>query len=171
MIVCDVQLCVGCRICEVSCSAFHFGAVSPALSRIRVVKLEETGIDMAVACISCAEKPCIECPADALAVGAQGQITLVAELCTACEICVEACPVGAIGYHDDRPLFCDLCDGEVSCVTTCPSGALSHDQAVGVSLAAFAASAGSPTEKRGVYVEVQGAPLRDAWRAGRRVDG
>ena len=84
VIKCDIRLCVGCRICEVTCSAFHFGAVSPALSRIRVAKLEEIGIDMAVACVSCAEKSCLVCPTDALTVGEEGEIALARELCTSC---------------------------------------------------------------------------------------
>jgi Fe-S-cluster-containing hydrogenase component 2 len=93
MIHCDVALCVGCRMCEVACSAFHFGAVSPALSRIRVVKLEAIGIDAAIACLSCDERPCLECPTDALSVGTRGEILLDPDLCNACETCVEACPV------------------------------------------------------------------------------
>ena len=76
MIHCDIRLCVGCRMCEVSCSSNHFGAVSPALSRIRVAKLDEIGIDMAVACFSCVEKPCLACPTEALSVGTQGVVLL-----------------------------------------------------------------------------------------------
>ena len=72
MIHCDIRLCVGCRMCEVACSAGHFGAVSPALARIRVAKLDEIGIDLAIACFSCTEKPCLECPTEALSVGAHG---------------------------------------------------------------------------------------------------
>jgi Fe-S-cluster-containing hydrogenase component 2 len=157
-------------MCEVTCSAFHFGAVSPMLSRIRVIKHEAIGIDMAVACISCHEKPCIECPTDALEVGAQGQIVLTRELCNGCEVCVDACPVGAIGFHE-QPLFCDLCDGEVSCVASCPSDALSYTEEIGASLEPFAESRGSPTQKRALYVDVQGAARRERWLAGLRVDG
>ena len=85
MIHCEVQLCVGCRMCEVACSSFHFGAVSPALSRIRVAKLEETGIDMAIACVNCLEKPCLECPSQALSVSVDRGILLESDLCDACE--------------------------------------------------------------------------------------
>ncbi|MDP6605207.1 MAG: 4Fe-4S binding protein [Dehalococcoidia bacterium] len=153
-----------------TCSAAHFGAVLPALSRIRVAKLEEIGIDMAVACISCAEKPCLVCPTDALAVGERGEIVLSAELCTACQECTDACPVGAVGFYEDHPLFCDLCDGDVSCVSTCPTDALSYVDECGASLEAFAESDGCPAEKRTIYVAVQGVPIRENWAAGRRVD-
>ena len=63
-------------MCEVACSAFHFGAVSPAMARIRVAKLESIGIDTAIACMSCAEKPCLECPTEALSVGVNGKVVL-----------------------------------------------------------------------------------------------
>ena len=36
-------------MCEVACSAGHFDGVSPALARIRVAKLDEIGIDLAIA--------------------------------------------------------------------------------------------------------------------------
>ncbi len=171
MIHCDIKLCVGCRMCEVACSSFHASAVSPALSRIRVAKLEETGIDVAVACLSCAEKPCLECPTDALSVGEKGKVVLDDELCLACEECVEACPVGAVGFFEDLPLFCDLCDGELSCVKVCPSDALFYKEEDGeISLEAFLQSEGNPNQKRATYARQQGEPIRESWKNGGRVD-
>ncbi|MBZ5497380.1 MAG: 4Fe-4S dicluster domain-containing protein [Acidobacteriia bacterium] len=171
MIECDIKRCVGCRMCEVTCSSFHFGAVSPVLARIRVAKLEETGIDMAVACLSCAEKPCLACPADALSVGAQGEILLDAERCDTCKTCAEACPIGAVGFYEDRPLFCDLCGGAVACVDACPSRALSYLEAYReIPLKAFLLSTGNPNQRRAGYVGAQGEPLRASWKNGARVD-
>ncbi len=153
-----------------ACSGSHFGAISPALARIRVAKLEEIGIDMAVSCVGCAEKPCLACPVDALSVGEQGQINLDAELCSGCEECIDACPVGAIGLSDGLPLFCDLCGGSPSCVDDCPTGALAHRQDLTVSLKAFIPQTGNPAQKRANYVAVAGRPLRESWNSGRRVD-
>ena len=169
MIHCDPILCVGCRMCEVACSAHHFGAVSPALARIRVVKLEAIGIDTAIACMSCAEKPCLECPTEALSVGETGQVVLDELLCNACETCVEACPVGAVGFYNETPLFCDLCGGATSCIAVCPTDALSNREG-GVSLDAFLDVEGRPREKRAHYAEVLTQPIREAWRQGARVD-
>lgn len=171
MIDCDIKICVGCRMCEVACSSFHFGAVSPGLARIRVAKLEETGIDMAVACLSCAEKPCLACPTEALSVGARGEILLDRELCNACKTCAAACPIGAVGFHEEQPLFCDLCGGATACVDVCPSRALSYrEDFQEVSLKTFLLSQGSPSQKRAHYAQVQGEPLRQSWKNGARVD-
>ena len=171
MIHCDIKLCVGCRMCEVACSANHFGAVSPALARIRVAKLDEIGIDLAVACLSCLERPCLECPTEALSVGTQGVILLDQEMCTACGECVETCPVGAVGFYNDLPLFCDLCGGAPTCVTICPSDALTYqEEPKEVSLEAFMDTDGNPNQRRAHFAEVLAEPLRQEWSEGRRVD-
>lgn len=44
----DVNKCTGCRACETRCSFKHFRVINPARSRIRVMKLEEVGINMAI---------------------------------------------------------------------------------------------------------------------------
>jgi len=171
MIHCDIDKCVGCRSCEVTCSSFHFHAVAPALSRIRVAKLEEIGIDLAVACLSCLEKYCRrECPNEALAIGPRGEILTDIALCDSCESCVEACPIGAVGIYNDHPLFCDLCGGEPSCVDSCPTGALSHIDSKDVSLKSFENSRGRVGQRRAHYAEAVAKPLRSEWARGRRVD-
>ncbi len=170
MIHCDVRRCVGCRMCEVACSTSHFGAVSPALARIRVAKLEQIGIDMAVSCLGCEERPCLDCPVDALSVGDRRQINLDHQRCSGCGDCVGACPVGAIGFHDGLPLFCDLCGGAPTCVGTCPTGALAHEEGLRPSLEAFAVFSGNPAQRRANYVDTAAQPIRESWVNGRRVD-
>ena len=171
MIHCEIELCVGCRMCEVACSLFHFGAVSPKLSRIRVAKLEEIGIDMAIACVSCLEKPCLECPSQALSVGSAGGIVLDSELCDACELCSDVCPIGAVGFHNEKPLFCNLCGGQPSCVPVCPTESITFkDDYREVSLLTFIESGGNPGTRRARFAEVQCRPVRESWKNGRRVD-
>ena len=170
MIDCDVIKCVGCRMCEVTCASFHFGAVSPALSRIRVAKLEETGIESAVLCTSCLEKPCLDCSNEALSVGDKGQICVSIQLCGGCRVCVDACPIGAAGFHDDLPLFCDLCGGELSCVGVCPTGALSfREDYRDMSLLGFVQPEPSAGLRRLNYVRAKGEPVRELWARGARI--
>ncbi len=158
-------------MCEVACSSSHFTAVSPVMARIRVAKLEETGIDLAVACLSCLEKPCLECPTEALTVGGQGQIVLDAALCGGCRVCVEACPIGAVGFYDGLPLFCDLCAGAPACVKVCPTQCLAYvEEAREQPLRPFMGSEGGPAQKRAVYARVLGEPIRHDWCCGARVD-
>jgi Fe-S-cluster-containing hydrogenase component 2 len=154
---------------EVACSVRHFGAVSPALSRIRVAKLEAVGIDMAIACLGCAEKPCLECPSDSLEVGDDGVIRVDDDSCIECGECVDACPVGAVGYHEERPLFCDLCDGETECVQICPTDALYLEDKEGPSLEAFAGGDASASQRRVAYAKACGEPMRERWAAGGRL--
>ena len=156
-------------MCEVACGDFHYMAVSPALSRIRVAKIEEIGIDVAVTCVGCAEKACLDCPTEALTVGEQGQICLDEELCTSCEECVVSCPIGAVGYHNDHPLFCDLCGGTPSCVTICPTEALVLDKELEPSLAEFQEYEGTPAQRRVNYAQVKAEPVREKWLAGWRL--
>jgi Fe-S-cluster-containing hydrogenase component 2 len=132
--------------------------------------MDEIGIDLAIACFSCNEKPCLECPTEALSVGARGEIVLDPDYCDACGLCAEACPVGAVGFYDQEPLFCDLCDGSPSCVAVCPSEALSCQAGKEMSLAPFLEMEGSPAQKRVHFATIMAEPLREAWAEGRRVD-
>jgi Fe-S-cluster-containing hydrogenase component 2 len=171
MIYCDIHTCVGCRMCEVACSSFHSGAVSPALARIRVAKPEEIGVDLAVACVSCREKPCLDCPMESLSLGESGEILLATETCNACESCVLSCPIGAVGFFEGRPLFCDLCGGRTVCVSVCPTQALSYrEEYREIPLAAYLGAGGNSGSRRLKFALKQGETLRMEWRQGRRID-
>lgn len=171
MIHCNVKLCVGCKSCEVSCSNYHFGSVSPALTRIRVAKLEEIGIDMAVTCLGCIEHPCIEeCNSQALSIDPKGVIRLDNSMCSLCDLCVNACPIGAVGFNESEPLFCNLCEGETTCVKNCPTGALSYLEADSTSLKEFLKVEGQPSQKRAHFVKEMSKALREEWINGGRID-
>ena len=62
----DWHKCTGCEVCELVCSFTHEGLFRPALSRIRVYRLDERGAHFPVACLDCAKPACVEtCPTGA----------------------------------------------------------------------------------------------------------
>lgn len=127
--VIDPEKCTGCRLCETACTFAHYGDFGSRTSRVRVVKIEEKGIDYPVLCQRCNNPACVlACPTGALTQEPEtGVIRVDKKLCVSCGACVEACPFGAINLHPEfrLPLVCDLCSGSPSCVRECPTGALS----------------------------------------------
>ncbi len=122
------ELCTGCRMCEMECSFAHEQRFGTHIARVRVVKLEDVGIDYPVICQQCAKANCIAaCPEGALSKTDVGTIAVDQQKCTRCGACVTACPFGAMNAHPDTgwPISCDLCGGEPSCVAGCPTGAIS----------------------------------------------
>ena len=127
MITLDVSKCSGCRRCEVNCSFFHSGRVGRNGSRIKVVKIEDQGIDVPVVCQQCQEHYCIKCPESAIAIGRMGEIIVSPTLCTACGTCEAQCPIGAIELYNEIPYVCDLCGGDPRCVRECNLGAIAFE--------------------------------------------
>ena len=66
------------------------------------------------------------CPTEALIRAENGVVKFVAEECTSCGECVEACQYGMIQMDQDTDLAvkCDYCDGDPLCVSECEFGAI-----------------------------------------------
>jgi carbon-monoxide dehydrogenase iron sulfur subunit len=130
------ERCVGCRICELSCSMFHNdGAFNPRNGLIRVQSNREAGLDKPVSgmdyphiCRQCEPAPCAEvCPADAFHTNEELSIKMISqEACIGCEQCLCECPYGMVSMNKEteKAMKCDLCGGEPLCVRYCPVGAL-----------------------------------------------
>jgi anaerobic carbon-monoxide dehydrogenase iron sulfur subunit len=172
MITLELAKCSGCSRCEVHCSFFHSGMVGRSGARIRVVKIEEIGIDYPVVCQHCRERYCTQCPEGAIQLGPLGQIIVSPTLCTACGTCEIMCPVGAIELFAEIPYACDLCGGDPRCVKACTLDAIRFEPQVSEAVSLKEFKQGSrglnPEEKRRRYAMACSRDLRTQWAAQRR---
>ncbi len=116
-------LCTGCHLCELACSAYHVGEFAPTRARIRATVRPQTGEARVMACFSCPDAPCIAaCPEQAISrAGPRQPLTIDPQKCDGCQVCIPACPYGAM-YYDQQAsyaLACDMCGGDPQCVKYC----------------------------------------------------
>jgi Fe-S-cluster-containing hydrogenase component 2 len=158
MITVDIGKCTGCGRCEAVCAFFHTGKTNRTLSRIKVMRLYERGIDGPVVCAQCEERYCMPCPVHALRIGPRGQIIVSPTVCERCGLCEERCPIGAIECGD-LVYVCDLCGGKPRCVEACTEGALTYTENTGPSLQEMAKKTEgmNPSEKRHEYIKKKGS--------------
>jgi Fe-S-cluster-containing hydrogenase component 2 len=92
-------------------------------------------------------------------------------LCTQCDVCEKACPIGAIEIFEDFVYVCDLCGGRPKCVEACTEGAITFEEENedSPSLAAEKKTTKNmnPSQKRQSYIQKLGSDLRKKWRAAR----
>ncbi len=171
MITLEPAKCSGCSRCEVNCSFFHSGKIGRSGARIKVVKIEEIGIDYPVVCQQCRERYCTKCPEKAIRVDSPGQVIVSPTLCTACGTCEILCPIGAIELFEEIPHVCDLCGGDPRCVKACTLDAIHYEPDVtgAISLKGFKKSSRGlhPEGKRLCYALSLSRELRDRWVAER----
>lgn len=98
VVVVDMTLCTGCRICEAVCSVSHEGVINPELARIQVVKdwtlyTIEAEFEP-VTCMQCANPPCLQnCSVGAIKLEPKTNARIVDQsLCISCHVCEESCP-------------------------------------------------------------------------------
>ena len=172
MITLELSKCSGCSRCEVHCSFFHSGKIGRSGARIKVVKIENIGIDYPVVCQHCRERYCTKCPEKAIEIGALGQVIVSPTLCTACGTCEIMCPIGAIELYEEIPHVCDLCGGDPRCVKACTLDAIHYDPAVSETVSLKEFKRGSrglgPEEKRLRYALSGSERQRQDWISERR---
>ncbi len=103
--VIDVETCIGCQTCTISCKVNN--KVADDVFRTRVVDYE-TGEFPSVNrtflpahCNQCDQPKCVSsCPADATWKTEEGVVTIDPEVCTGCKSCVVSCPYGSRTYLD-----------------------------------------------------------------------
>lgn len=122
-----LNMCAGCRFCELICSFQHSNMGNDKLSRIKLVSLEK-GIKVPIMCQHCEDAPCAAaCPSGALTRESKEQPVKVDEgRCIGCGTCVSVCPFGGININPITGVAfkCDLCGGDPHCVKYCPAQVL-----------------------------------------------
>jgi len=143
--VMDLDLCVGCRGCEVACRQEHdlkprLGETidirtRPIPNYTQVITVGPQGqfpdLDMWYVprlCNHCTDAPCVAmCPTGAMTVREDGIVCINHEKCISCLHCLHACPFQAIHYDKDDDVVgkCDFCEHlvdygeEPACVAVC----------------------------------------------------
>jgi tetrathionate reductase subunit B len=131
----DLNRCVGCHSCSVSCKQEHEVPLGSFRTRVRYLERPE-GKTLAFApllCMHCKDAPCIKaCPSKAITRLDDGRVVINEQKCDLEEECVAACPYGAIFINEVRQKAekCDLClhrtevGLEPACVASCPTDAI-----------------------------------------------
>ena len=119
-------LCTGCVECEMICSLVHSGKVKPQESRIKVMKIDEEGINVPVLCQQCEDAPCAKaCPVQAVSrTEENGAMAINYDKCIGCRACMLVCPFGALSFSETerKVVKCDLCTSigrDPQCVKYC----------------------------------------------------
>jgi len=121
----DLDKCIGCRACEVACSAFHarpkYSSTNPARSRIRVVIDDLNDVYVP---IRAGDYTPAECTG-------RHTYTINGKEYRECSFCGVSCPARDLFKEPDSglPLKCDMCEddpplSEPMCVQVCPHDAL-----------------------------------------------
>ena len=113
------------------CSYHHEKIYNPRKSRIRIVKIEQFGLDYPTFCRQCKNAPCVaacQIPYAITQNSETGVVTISEEKCVKCGDCIDACPFGAIKYHPDKKtlMICNLCNGDPACVKYCRDKAINY---------------------------------------------
>lgn len=134
--VVDVQKCIGCQACTVSCimeNDVPVNSFRTVTSTYEVHDGKSTGTYMLPRlCNHCDEPPCIPvCPVGATFQRKDGIVVVDGDRCVGCAYCVQACPYDArfINHDTGKADKCTFCAHRVdagllpACVETCVGGA------------------------------------------------
>jgi benzoyl-CoA reductase subunit BamC len=125
----DLDKCIGCRACEVACSAFHakprYSSINPARSRIRVIFDDQRDIYVPIRAGDYTKAECT----------GRHTYTINGKEYKECSFCGVSCPCRDLFKEPDSglPLKCDMCETipaetEPLCVKVCRVDALTYSE-------------------------------------------
>lgn len=134
--VIDLDKCIGCHACSVSCKAEFKVPLGVWRSW---VKIDEKGdypnarrYFLPRLCNHCDDPPCMKvCPSGATTQREDGIVQVDDDKCVGCKLCIAACPYDSRFSHPDKKTAnkCDFCKHRIdkgvvpSCVNACPTKA------------------------------------------------
>jgi len=128
----DVNMCIGCRTCQVACKDKNDLDVGANYRRVHTVETgsypEARRFHFSGACNHCKNAKCVTgCPTMAMHYGEDGTVQHDDTKCIGCRYCTWNCPYGAPQYIEDKGVSgkCDSCKdlrdagGNPVCVDAC----------------------------------------------------
>ncbi len=133
----DIDLCLGCKTCEIACAVEHSSEktlISAVTERVKPhIDVVYVGIPIPMNCRHCEDSPCMKvCPTSAIF--KKGDYVIIDQSrCIGCKSCAIVCPFGAIKF--ERVAYkCDECINRLeknllpACVEACPVNALKFER-------------------------------------------
>ncbi len=127
----NVDKCVGCRSCQVACSAFHanpkYSSVNPARSRIRMMINHRSDEYVPIRATDYTKAAC----------DGRRVYMIKGNEYSDCSFCGSICPARDLFKEPGSglPLKCDMCEAdppvEPMCVQACPPKALTYEEVEG----------------------------------------
>ena len=115
--VIDLDICIGCKGCIVSCKNVH--DFTPGTNYSWVHQEGPTGVYpnvkmyyLPMTCMQCSNAECVEvCPTGASSIDEDGIVRVDEDKCFGCQYCIWACPYDARFIHPEKHMVqkCDMC--------------------------------------------------------------
>ncbi|GAB1535382.1 4Fe-4S dicluster domain-containing protein [Geovibrio sp. ADMFC3] len=131
-LVIDLDRCIGCYSCEISCKNENLIDLGVYYNKVQTMGPSGKFPDIEMyylptVCQSCKNAPCVEvCPTGASYINDEGVILIDKAKCIGCLACMSACPYGARSFNVGVGVVekCTLCDhlkapDKPACVKAC----------------------------------------------------
>ncbi len=135
--VTNMERCVGCNACVISCKSYH--GLEPDMKRRKVRDMDEKIVGapvrayLSASCQHCEDPACMKaCPTGAYSKREDGIVLHDKVVCIGCRMCQWACPYNAPTFNSVTKKMdkCDFCQERLDqgeqpiCVACCPMEAL-----------------------------------------------